>query len=969
MYYSIQSNIVTGTVSSNSFQVRISYHMRKYHQYLKRKYQLLELISVDEMLDCSSSQYVSLTLLKVEGQGRTTLTEDRSGDNITLSEALNLEGVKKRKIILIEGDPGMGKSTLAINICKCWAEGSLLQTYNAVILLTLRDPEIQAAKKISDLLLTADEELKENVLKDIMSNFGENICFIFEGYDELPQQLCRSSVFTKLREQLPNCTMMYTSRPEACEALKSVACRIIKIDGFRKESVDKYVSNAFEKIKDGKELASQLKLQLQRNPVVSKILHIPINVAIVCLIFYYFLMLPETLTELYTLLCLRLILRHITTRTTNKFQVKKLKSFNDLPQDVYKQFSQLCSVAYKGLGSGQLIFTSQYLSDIGIAEREISDLGLLVTAPNTSVYGREKSYNFLHLTLQEFCAAFYISKFSLEDQVKCITKFCYDDTFLMVWRFYAGITKLKNRDALNQILPNKLMNSDLNEKRTVNLMHCVYEAQNIEACQIVGDHLDGHIHFSMHGYGVVHAVSYFLAYYKGAVHEIDIPGLEDNEFITLIKSLKERWFLLHENTISKLIFKASVNKMTHRSYSFLVELLGDQYPIAEIHIDHDYYFLLQSRDIDSGSAQLSDIELLSQMFTINNTLSVLDISRTDIGPNGAVHLSNLRNVQLCDLRIAGCRLGPTEADKIGKMLYHNKSITSVDLSDNWIGDFEIESLVKYLSISNQLQHLAVCNNGITADGAQHLSRLIKTDHPALTSIELSGNPLGDEGVQVVLSSLLITMEHIGLKGVQMTSASCLIIADALSKVKSISFNPPDDCEEIGDSLAAATTLCDLELQYVSDSANHKLISALKQNDKLKKLRMVYYGTSKWVNDVSHLLKYTKTLTELTITIAIFRQSQQDIIQVADALKSNCSIKTMRYYDREMDQAIALNFLGQLMQSLTIEKLILGVSVGTYYDNRFSQHVEKFIQQINYARNRVGVFRLFHVGIDIYYYKY
>ena len=45
----------------------------------------------------------------------------------------------------------MGKSTLAINICKCWAEGSLLQTYNVVILLTLRDPEILAAKIISNL--------------------------------------------------------------------------------------------------------------------------------------------------------------------------------------------------------------------------------------------------------------------------------------------------------------------------------------------------------------------------------------------------------------------------------------------------------------------------------------------------------------------------------------------------------------------------------------------------------------------------------------------------------------------------------------------------------------------------------------------------------------------------------------------------------------------------------------------------
>ena len=40
----------------------------------------------------------------------------------------------------------MGKTTLAINICKCWASDNLLQNYKAVILLPLRDPEIQELK-------------------------------------------------------------------------------------------------------------------------------------------------------------------------------------------------------------------------------------------------------------------------------------------------------------------------------------------------------------------------------------------------------------------------------------------------------------------------------------------------------------------------------------------------------------------------------------------------------------------------------------------------------------------------------------------------------------------------------------------------------------------------------------------------------------------------------------------------------
>jgi len=358
--------------------------MRRYREYLECKYESLELTSIDEKLNCSALEYINLTLVKVDEQGRHLSEEDKRSDTVTLSEALDVEGEKK-KVILIKGDPGMGKTTLAINICKRWAEGSLLQSYDAVILLSLRDPEIQKAKTIGDLLLTPDADLREHLLKEITKKFGEKICFIFEGYDELPEMLYNSSIFTKLKEMLPKSTLIYTSRPEACDKVEK-STKTIKIEGFKKESVDEYISKTFDHVKDGQELSSQLKSQIHTNAIVRGLLHVPINVAIVCMIFFHCSMLPETYTQLYTLLCIRLILRHITTRTANVTKVEELHSLDDLPKDIAEQFSQLCFIAYKGVESDKLIFSSHELQGFDVVINKTNNLGLLVTAPSTSLY-------------------------------------------------------------------------------------------------------------------------------------------------------------------------------------------------------------------------------------------------------------------------------------------------------------------------------------------------------------------------------------------------------------------------------------------------------------------------------------------------------------------------------------------------------------------------------------------------------
>ena len=58
--------------------------------------------------------------------------------------------------MLLEGAPGCGKSTLSVFIAQQWGEGKLFEEYQLVILIRLRDPAVQKAKRIAKMLSSPD---------------------------------------------------------------------------------------------------------------------------------------------------------------------------------------------------------------------------------------------------------------------------------------------------------------------------------------------------------------------------------------------------------------------------------------------------------------------------------------------------------------------------------------------------------------------------------------------------------------------------------------------------------------------------------------------------------------------------------------------------------------------------------------------------------------------------------------------
>ena len=966
--------------------------MSKYRDHLKYKYKSLSLSSPEELLECSSSEYVNLFITKfdnktkrkeehvVQGYLYSMLKNQQRSPHdagevtrpLTLVDVLNVKE-EENKVILIEGGPGMGKSTLTIKVCKSWADGELLKEYYAVILLPLRDPEIQAANNIGDLLLVENKNEREALYDEIIASQGDKICFIFEGYDELPEQLRKVPVFAKLKEKLPKCTLVYTSRPEACNQLRHVASQRIEIRGFKEEQVDEYINNAFVNVEDGKEKALKLTSQVKNNPSIRSILYVPIHIAIVCHIFLLTLTLPETLTELYCLLCLNLILRHINKQ--NRGEVEYLSSLHNLPAQISELFHKLCFIAYRGREEDKLIFSSRELESYGIDPSKLSGLGLLLIAPSTSVYGREKSYNFLHLTVQEYCSAFYLSTLTDKEQFECFKKYQFYESFQMIWRFYSGITRLRNRHILRCMLPSKWVESHDRKRRIIELLHCVYEAHNDELCDIVDTQLDGSIDLSSYKLEQrsCSALGYLLERCRGTLVNLTYCHIGDEGCRILLNSLLSH----HDNSYSS-EFKLDLDNtdMTNKSFSLIASLLSSNYPITKLNVGNNklssstdkifkslhHNTVLTELLLENTSLRSSDMQSLGQMLSSNNTLSVMDISDNDIGPDGCQYLADCRNISLNKLIMCLCELGVSGADKIGIMLCHS-SITYVNLGFNSIGDVGVEKLVEHLKSNKTIKHLDLFDNGITSNGASHLRKLFSLNHTTINSIELCYNPLKDEGVDLILQSITINMEYVGLYNTGITS-SCSSVSTALHKIKSIRFTPLDNCDGISDSLANTTVLEALYLIDGSDIAYHTMIRGIKRSINAKKVTFhgghIHHHT---ISDLVQVMKFNKTITELTMSDV--NVSHSDYFLLADVLTMNAFIKKMVIwpsYGKRLDQSLLLQFLKQLEHNYTLELLTLGVTIEARDDKQLIRDVEISIEHMNNIRQSHGVTTPLHVEL-------
>ena len=126
-------------------------------------------------------------------------------------------------IILMDGAPGVGKTTISRKICKMWSNDKFISNFQLVIFLPLRELLIYS---VADLLPADDPKLKDQVVQHVQRTSGSGILFIFDGFDELSSyQRTKHSLFLDIVKgnKLHKCSVLVTSRTYASGPLEVIS--------------------------------------------------------------------------------------------------------------------------------------------------------------------------------------------------------------------------------------------------------------------------------------------------------------------------------------------------------------------------------------------------------------------------------------------------------------------------------------------------------------------------------------------------------------------------------------------------------------------------------------------------------------------------------------------------------------------------------------------------------------------------
>ena len=357
--------------------------------------------------------------------------------------------VENCRVILIQGYPGSGKTFLTKQMCMKWAQGELLNRFNHVIFLELRDKEVATAETFDKIIQLYMGPLAKGIIKQIYERNGKGILIILEGWDELPEGKRHSSIFTRLisGDLLPEVVIVITSRPSAIKSLQYKHIqRRIELLGFTEEQVEKNITFYFQKFTNASELVKKFYSELKRLPLLKCSIFVPINL---CIALYIFntsdYELPNTFTDTHKELVLNQLRRH----QARKPDSESINTLENLPEEVDDMLLRLGKMAYEQLQNNlTLVFSEKMIKKYCFDSKNVNldsfdGMGLLQVSNHRHFVSVIKTYEFIHRTLQELLAAWYLSQQGESAQKKQLQRLFNKNEFEMVLIFYGGLTKFK----------------------------------------------------------------------------------------------------------------------------------------------------------------------------------------------------------------------------------------------------------------------------------------------------------------------------------------------------------------------------------------------------------------------------------------------------------------------------------------------------------------------------------------------
>ena len=665
------------------------------------------------------------------------------------------------RIILIEGSPGTGKTTLSLKLAYDWAMGQLPKKFpkvELVLLIKCREMNDSIQESAKTQLLPWDNDELRNVL-DSFIHIGK-IMLIVDGVDEISKSAECHVVNLLDRKCLQKCYVVVTSRQDKGMEVRKYCDKLLEIKGYSCKSMKNYINRYFgSNIDLAEKLQEKVKPKTENN--LRKFATNPLNTLLLCVVFEdNGGNLPTTLTELY---------QNVVECIWKRYYKKKRPEEKDISFEIARQ--TLGRLAYESLIEHDTLYFRE--SKLRGEEIRCTNIGFLYKDDiSTKILKPDNTYWFLHKTFQEYFAAYHCVYTETEIDMSKLSH-CTNNAlkFIQVLKFMSSMLQQKDAEAHKEFIKqlgsyNYAQSQRANDQTALKIL-CTVLSENKLNKNIAGafkPFIPKILMFNENSWGRYDR--YFLEIMPRILNLLgtEVKG-EDNQKVELdhlgligAKDDTEWLELICGTLVKNLVVKSIYLQSCKLEVNYLAKVLSENSTVREL--------CLESCGITNEG-----LNILAKGLCKNSTLKDLNLLQNDLGfhnesPPKFTGMAEMLagNNKLEKLSLNYNLLGSAGVTWIAEALESNKGVKYLCLRYNECGDKGAAAIAKMLGINKTLEFLYLggsCENkndsslqNIGDEGATALADMLKEHNSSLKVLHLCGKTnITDKGFRKLIETM------------------------------------------------------------------------------------------------------------------------------------------------------------------------------------------------------------------------